>query len=260
MAQHFTDAILSAAKASMPQSSGTAHHPLGPWWNPDCAVAIQARKQALTQIQRHPTMDNLINYKRLCSRARRVIRDSKKSSWRAYISSITHHTSSRDVWHKVRKIKGMWSPCTISGLLIHGSIETAQVAIVNELASHFASVSCSNNYSPTFQLIKVKEESKVLDFSTASSDDCNIPFTLSELQSSLSCAHNTAPGPDQIHNTMLTYRLLHCIFSSLSTTEFGLTTPFQIAGKRPSSSLLQRLERFVPIFYLLPNLSHQLSL
>ena len=106
MAQHFTDAILTAAKASIPQSSGTARHPPVPWWNPDCAVAIRARKRAFTLLQCHPTMDNLINYKRLRSRARRVIRDSKKSSWRAYISSLTHHTSSREVWHKVRKIKG----------------------------------------------------------------------------------------------------------------------------------------------------------
>ena len=155
---HFT-----AAKTSIPQSSGTARHPPVPWWNPDCTVAIRARKRALTLLQCHPTMDNLINYKRLRSRARRVMRDSKKSSWRAYISSLTHHTSFRD----------------------------------------FASVSCSNHYSPTFQLIKVTEESKVLDFSTASSDDYNLPFTLSELKSSLSCAHNTAPGPDHIHNSML---------------------------------------------------------
>ena len=116
-------------KASIPQSSGTARHPPVPWWNPDCAVAIRARKRALTLLQHHPTMDNLINYKRLRSRARRVVRDSKKSSWRAYISSLTHHTSSWDVWHKVRKIKGTCSPCTISGLLIHGSIKQRQVLL-----------------------------------------------------------------------------------------------------------------------------------
>ena len=148
-------------------------------------------------------MDNLINCEQLRSRARWVIRDSKESWWRAYISSHTHHTYSRDVWHKVRKIKGTWCPFTISGLLIHVSIQTAQGAIVDELAAHFVSVSSSNHYSSTFQLTKVKEESKVLDFSTTCSNYCNLPFTPSELQSSHSCAHNTAPGPDQIHNSML---------------------------------------------------------
>ena len=32
MAQHFTNAILTAAKASIPQSSGMAPHPPVPWW------------------------------------------------------------------------------------------------------------------------------------------------------------------------------------------------------------------------------------
>ena len=48
MAQHFTNAILTAAKASILQFSGMARHPPIPWWNRDCALAIQARKQTLT--------------------------------------------------------------------------------------------------------------------------------------------------------------------------------------------------------------------
>ena len=44
MAQHFTNALLIAAKASIPQSSGTAHHTPVPWWNSDCASVIRARK------------------------------------------------------------------------------------------------------------------------------------------------------------------------------------------------------------------------
>ena len=64
------------------------------------------------------------------------------------------------MWQKVRKIKETWSPCRITGLLIHGSIETAPGAIVNELASHYASVSRSNHYSPTFQITKTKEEAR----------------------------------------------------------------------------------------------------
>ena len=44
MALHFTNAILTTAKASIPQSSGKASHSPVPWWNPDCVVAIRARK------------------------------------------------------------------------------------------------------------------------------------------------------------------------------------------------------------------------
>ena len=67
----------------------------------------------------------------------------------------------------------MWSPCTISSLLIHGSIATG--AILDELASHFARVSRSDHYSQTFQLTKVMEKSRVIDSSTARSDDYNYP-------------------------------------------------------------------------------------
>ena len=92
MAQHFTDAILTASKANFPQSLGMACHFPVPWWNPDCAVVIRACKRALTLLQCHPTMENLINYKQLCSRAQRVVRDSKKSAWRAIypVLLITH--------------------------------------------------------------------------------------------------------------------------------------------------------------------------
>ena len=113
-------------------------------------------------------------------------------------------------------------------------------------------MSSSNHYSPAFQITKTKEESKIHDFSTVSFGDYNLPFTLSELQSSLSCAQNTTSGLDQIHNSILKYlpdTVLHFLLSlslslSLSTTEFDLNTHFQIASKK-SSSLLQNLERIV---------------
>ena len=40
MTKHFTNAILTAAKAGIPQSSGKAGHIPVPWWTPDCTLAI----------------------------------------------------------------------------------------------------------------------------------------------------------------------------------------------------------------------------
>ena len=88
-------------------------------------------------------------------------------------------------------------------MLINGFIETAPGAIVIKLASHFASVYSSEYYSPAFRITKMKGETKIILFGTVCSDDYNFTFTLSELLSPLSCAQNTARGPDQIHNSML---------------------------------------------------------
>ena len=60
----------------------------------DSTVVIEVHKRAFTLLQRHPTMENLINYKTLHSRPWQAVRDSQKYSWRAYISSLTYHISS----------------------------------------------------------------------------------------------------------------------------------------------------------------------
>ena len=70
--------------------------------------------------------------KKLRSRSDQVIKRSKKLSWRTYVSS-SNRTFSMVLWHKIRKIKGMWFPCTIPGLTLNGFIETAPGAIVNKL-------------------------------------------------------------------------------------------------------------------------------
>ena len=53
------------------------------------------------------SMENLIKHKQLRSRAWLVVRDSKKSSLRAGVSSLMQHTSPMDVWGNVNKIKGI---------------------------------------------------------------------------------------------------------------------------------------------------------
>ena len=162
-------------------------------------------------------MDNLINYKKLRSRAWQVIRDSQKSSWRAYISSLTQYTSSRYVWQKVKKIKECGTLVLSLVCLFMDPLKQLQKLLSRNW--HLIVPVCLflTITSPTFEITNQKEEMKVLDFSTASSDDYNLPFTLSELQSPLSCAHTTAPGPHQIHNLMLkNLPDPGCIFSSLS--------------------------------------------
>ena len=106
MAKHFTSAILTAAKASIPQSSGTTHHVIPQFHGGIRTAQFPSEpRNEHWPLKCHPTKENLINYEELRSRAWWVIRDSKKSSWRAYISSLTHHTSSRDVQQKVKKNK-----------------------------------------------------------------------------------------------------------------------------------------------------------
>ncbi len=104
-----------------------------PWWNADCATAVRDRKQALARLNRFPTASNLIDFKRKRARARLVIRESKTTSWRAFISSLSCHTPPKVVWRKIRQIGGRFSPSSVPGLLINGNLITSPEKVVEEL-------------------------------------------------------------------------------------------------------------------------------
>ena len=80
---------------------------------------------------------------------------------------------------------------------------TERSDIVNLLSEEFEYNSSSNHYSPTFQIYENQAESQELNFSSNIAEDYNIPFTISELKTSLSKCHDTATGPDEIHYKFL---------------------------------------------------------
>jgi hypothetical protein len=109
-------------------------------------------------------MENLIQYKWLRSEARRIMKDSKSASWRAYVSSVSRRISSKVIWCKLHKIQDTRSTVTIPGLLVNGSLLTTPDEIVEELGNHFADVLSSKHYIPAFLLFKTWEENRPLDF------------------------------------------------------------------------------------------------
>ncbi|KAG8180939.1 hypothetical protein JTE90_024689 [Oedothorax gibbosus] len=71
-----------------------------PWWNNDCSRAEKQKKRAWGIFRRYPTEENLIEFKRARSHARRIRRESQRSSWQQYLNSIRGHETSKTVWKK----------------------------------------------------------------------------------------------------------------------------------------------------------------
>ena len=82
---------------------------------------------------------------------------------------------------------------------------TYHIDVANKLANSFASISSCENSSNAFNQIRLTEENKQLDFTTAIQIEYNQPFTMIELTAALSSSSITSPGPDQIHYKMLKY-------------------------------------------------------
>ena len=114
----FTTNLLDIAINTIPKTCGKIKIRQKPWFNDDCNSAIVNRKSGLATFIKHPTEANLENIKILRAKARRIIRKSKRDSWRAYMSKLTTSTPAKKVWEMVKRISGKSAPGTARHLVV----------------------------------------------------------------------------------------------------------------------------------------------
>ena len=219
----FTSILYSIAEECIPKSSCNPKHQPKPWYNDECKEAIKKRKSALRRFKNHPNSENLENVRIFRAKARRSIKSAKKTSWRKYVSKLNSRTSVKKVWDMVRKVSGKGKPA-FGHLNVGNTKISSQKHVVNVLADSFANHSSSTNCSRDFKHIKKEQEKRPPDFKSNNHESYNANFTLSELQESLSKAHDTAAGPDEIHYQFLKHLPSSClnilldIFNSIWTS------------------------------------------
>ena len=103
----------------------------------------------------------------------------------------------------VRKIQGKGKSSSLGHLNVNNKKVTSKKDISNTLADAFSKNSSSENYTEKFKNIKQQKEKRNLKFSSDNSETYNQPFSLSELKDALSKAHDSSPGPDDIHYQFL---------------------------------------------------------
>ena len=221
----FTSSLHFIAEMTIPKTSAVPKKKNKPWWNDECQVSLNARTRALDFFKRFPTKENQDNYRRAYARARRVMQESMRSSWRQYVSKLNNNTPMNKVWDMFRKITGKKVNCnSVKHLKVNDDDITDRNDIANILAETVSRNSSSVNYDDKFQQNKAKAEKKKLNFTSQNMESYNSLFTLEELQESLARAHDTAVGPDDIHYQLLKHLpsnslllLLH-IFNDIWTT------------------------------------------
>ena len=101
-AELFTSLLYFAAVKSIPQTSTNPKHPNKPWFNDDCKKAISKRRSVLRQFNLRPTQENLSKFKIARAKARRTIKQSKRASWRQYVSGVNSRSSVKETWEMIR--------------------------------------------------------------------------------------------------------------------------------------------------------------
>ena len=154
----FTSKLLEIASQTIPRSKANSKRVCKPWFNESCKETIRERKKALREFELQPTSQNLDKFKIFRARARRTIREAKRSSWQTYVSKLNCRTPTKMAWDMVRKISGKSSSTTIKHLNKNNNLITDLTQITNTLAETFSLNSSTEQYTPKFQKFKQSKE------------------------------------------------------------------------------------------------------
>lgn len=198
------EVICGAANASIPKKSTNFKKPPVPWWNDKVAEARNHRRRAERTLRRRFSIENKIAYNRARAKSRYIMNKSKKETWQKYISSINQHTSLHNIWKKVQKIAGKFSPHSSPVLKdVDGEMITNKLEVANILASNFTKISKKENYPDHFQRHMRESEKNLLHFNTRQDLYYNRPITHKEFNSALSLCSESSPGEDTITYSMI---------------------------------------------------------
>ena len=225
----FTSILKDIADETIPKTSAVPKRFNKPWFNNKCKNALQDRNRVLERFKREPTKDNLDSYRIARAKVRREIRQSKRSSWRNYVSRLNSHTSVKSVWNMIRKIKGKESSNTIRHLSVNDATVTSHRDIANTLADNFSYNSSSDFCTDSFLTVKNKAEKQPIKFDSGNTEVYNKLFSVEELRDALHRSHDTAVGPDDIH-----YQLLKHLPESSFLVLLHIFNKIWVSGDFPS--------------------------
>ena len=138
--ESFASFLINIAEETVPKTATKSKKANEPWFTEDCKTAIKQRKGALRQFNNRPTHDNLDNYRIFHARARRTIKESKKKSWKQYVSTLNSRTSIKKVWDMVRKIQGKGKSSSLGHLNVNNKKVTSKKIFLIPSLMHFGKI------------------------------------------------------------------------------------------------------------------------
>ena len=154
----FNETVISIGDETIPKTSTNPKHPGKSWFNDECKDAIKNRKKAERRFEKHPTSDNLGNFRIFRAKARRTLKQNRRTSWRNFVSKLNCHTPMNKVWNMVQKIKGKNNKTNVHHLKDGHDTLTSEQDISNRIGQIFSQYSSTQNYAPEFQKFKKQKE------------------------------------------------------------------------------------------------------
>ncbi|XP_044596671.1 uncharacterized protein LOC123273332 [Cotesia glomerata] len=205
----FSSLILEAANLSIPKTNGKRKKKQVYWWNEDCKKAVLEQKKAFRMYKKNAHSDQSaqlrIEFMKKRAIARRTLKESRRSSWREFVSSINNQTPVTEVWNKIHCLNTNKKKA-LSTIVLEkedGNHTANPIETADMLAASFAANSSSSNYDEKFLDLRKNEEINSLFDTQDNSQTFNGELSMHELTRELAKLRNSSPGPDQIPNILI---------------------------------------------------------
>lgn len=76
-----------------------------PWWDKECADAVNNSRSALRNYRSNPTIPNYIEYKKVDALKKKLLSQKKKDSWRSLCEAFNRYTPVSMIWNHIRRFK-----------------------------------------------------------------------------------------------------------------------------------------------------------
>lgn len=170
-----------------------------PWWNDECKLAVQGRKNALNNLKRSICAENLSKYRTAEQEAKITILNAKKKNWEEFcVNCSIKDNNSKIFWDKIHRINGI-PICPIPLLKQNDKIAKTDSEKAQFLIKHYVQVASDSNFDSETLEYQHKFESqneKIFNTPGENNTPLNYSFTLSELKKIISTRKNSAVGLD----------------------------------------------------------------
>ena len=94
---------------------------------------LKKEKKAQRKFCSNPTLSNVQNFTLLRAKARHVVKQQKRNSWRHFCNKLNSKTQIQKVWKAIRKIKGKGGCNSINHLKVNGNLITDKKEVAEVL-------------------------------------------------------------------------------------------------------------------------------
>nr|CAH7735698.1 unnamed protein product [Callosobruchus chinensis] len=181
----FINNINVAAEASIPEKKPfkIKARPPPPWWDLECARALNERREALETYKAMGTLENYINCRRILAKTKKIFNRKARNKWKSWISGLNKDTSNKQLWRQAKIIQRINDNSNFNAC----SDFSWEEDMLHKLAPPYVTNFKNTDITTTNQYNNLLEQR----------------FTLTELDWAIKKSTCTAPGFDQITYSML---------------------------------------------------------